>query len=210
MANRVTIYLLTIFLSISTISCQTTHAEDLYNETAAKILKKVSDLQTTLSSISNNPDFSIEKLSDQHQRLLMDAQNTLGLSYRDTVPLHIRGQDQSQQFEILRLNRSSHPNNIDPMPEPSQNLMRLLDLSNEIKGNLSQESSHLSDNGVIIGFKDAQQTSEVTSQNPNEAFMETAKVVTDLLDIKKILESTGHGPSLLPPNEDPLSNEVNH
>jgi hypothetical protein len=68
----------------------------------------------------------------------------------------------------------------------------------------------LSDNGVIIGFKDAQQTPEVTSQNPNEAYMETAKVMADLLDIKKILESTGHGQSLLPPDEDPMSNEVNH
>jgi hypothetical protein len=210
MVNLVTIYLLTICLSISKITCQTSHAEDLYNETAAKILKKVSDLQTTLTSISRNPDFSIEKLSDQHQMLLMDAQDTLGSSYRDTIPLHIQGQDQSQQFEILRLNRSTQPNNMDPTPEPSQNLMRLLDLSNEIKDNLSQESSHLSDNGVIIGFEDAQQTLEVTSQNPNEAFMETAKVMTDLLDIKKILESTGHGPSLLPPNEDPLLNEVNH
>jgi hypothetical protein len=96
---------------------------------------------------------------------------------------------------------------MDPTPEPSQNLMRLLDLSNEIKDNISQESNHLSDTGVIIGFGDSQQTAR---QNPNEAFMEAAKVMTDLLDIKKILESTGHGPSMVPPNKTPLVNEVNH
>lgn len=109
MANLIIIYFLTICVSISTITCQTTHAEDLYNETAAKILKKVSDLQETLTSISLNPDFSIEHLSDQHQRLLMEARQTLALRYRDTIPLHIQGQgqDQIQQFEILRLNRST-------------------------------------------------------------------------------------------------------
>ena len=201
-----TVYLLTILLSISTITSQTARAQDLYNETADKIMKKVSDLQKTLAAISQDPDFSIEKLSDKHQRLLKSAQQTLAQDYLETIPSHI--QDQDRQFEILRLNRSTQPNNQDPIPGPTKNLTRLLDLSNEIQGSLSEEGSHLSETGVIIGFGGRNPDSQL--EDPNKAFMETAKALTDLYDIQQILGSNDHGLSVLSQKENPLKNQVRH